>query len=369
MAATNLTSKIFSDSSDLSWNGFVSDSPYGDILQFWQWGETKKLEGWSPLRLGVLKDNKLIIAAQCLLKKAPLLGNYLYIPHGPVFNNTNDLREGLPLLKAEMVKLARQQNCFAVEVEPKIGIAETDLSAFNSLKHFTDAEVIRIFADNGFKESGRNMQPKYKLLYDLTLSEEQLLALMKKNTRYNIRLAERKGVVIKSYPASSPEIPEKVKQFYDLLKETQERAGGYPIRPYKSFTELFDQFKSTDSLVLYEASFNNELIGINITERTSFWSSSFYAASNRLYPEVKAMYLLRWKSVLDAKLYGAKVYDFWGIIPGSSQHAGYSETKLSFGGARIDHTGILALPLNSVKYTVWNRLLPLRAKISELLRR
>lgn len=361
--------KEFSDSEKSPWNEFIGDSQWGDILQFWQWGEVKRLEGWKPLRVGVVTEDKPWLLAQCLVKETPLLGKVIYIPHGPIFIDKQSLAQTLPLLVEFLRRWGKENGAFVIEIEPKLGEPVDVRPLPLALQHFTDKQIKREFAMNGFKKSGRNMQPVYKLYYDLSSSEEQLMSLMKKNTRYNVRLAERKGVVFREYFPDDLQITEKLKNFYTLLEEMQQRAGGYPIRPYASFVELFAQFKGSKNIVLSEVSYKNDVIAYNISERAGYWASSFYASSNRKHPEVKAPYLLRWKSIQSAIKYGCKIYDFWGIIPGSEQHKGYSDTKISFGGFRIDNEGILALPLNSRKYLIWNKLLPLRSKVFSLVRK
>lgn len=207
------------------------------------------------------------------------------------------------------------------------------------------------------------MQPRHKLFYDLSKTEEELLMLMKKNTRYNVRLAAKKGVEVTSLEISDEKMSKKIDEYYELLLSTQERTKGYPIRPKSTFTTLLEVFKNSNLLKYFEARFQGDLITANISQFTSYWSSSFYGASNRLHPDTKAPYLLRWESVLEAKRRGCKVYDFWGIILDSKQHSGYSETKLSFGGTRMDTYGLFAHPLSGWKYLVWDKLLPLRTKI------
>jgi len=364
------------------WNDFVDSTPYSTILQFWQWGELKKSEGWQPHRVALLDNNEIKIAAQVLLKPAPLLGNYLYVPYGPVFNSVGELEKYLPEFLTGLQSFAKENNCFVVEFDPLIGETveeneaktkteteagteikvETVKSAPEVLLPYLDKNVKKVLLNNGFQLSKRNFQPKYKLFYDLTKTEDELLMLMKKNTRYNVRLADKKGVEVKSYNMGYEKMKDKIDEYYDLLLETQERAKGYPIRPKSTFTTLLEVFKDEDNLKYFEAVFENDLIAANISEFTKYWASSFYGASNRLHPDTKAPYLLRWKSVLEAKQRGCKVYDFWGIIPDSGQHKGYSETKLSFGGTRMDTFGIFALPLSGWKYQVWDKLLPLRTK-------
>ena len=362
--SNTLKVKEFSDSQKQEWDDFIDDSYNGDILQFWGWGESKKEQGWSPLRIAVVKDGAIILAAHCLVKKFKGFGNYLYIGHGPVFKTKEDLKIALPYLTSYLNTKAKELGIFVIEAEPRFGdLAPEEIDPARitgNIKPMIDAEVFDIFKAAGFVKTGRNMQPVYKLYYDLSLSEEQLLMMMKKSTRYNVGLASRKGVVVEEFKADDPAVPEKLERFYNLMLEMQKRAKGYPIRSKATFQRLFDNFAGTDNLSLFEASVEGDLIATNISQKTKYWSSSFYAGSNRLHPETKAMYLLRWKSIQRAKEFGSKVYDFWGIIPNSRQHEGYSDTKLSFGGVRINDWGILAYPLNPVKYWLWNTSLKIR---------
>ncbi len=355
------------------WNDFIEKSLWGDVLQFEQWAEVKGKEGWRSRKCESANGK---VRSQCLIKSVPLLGNYLYVPHGPVFETVEDLATNIRAWKEAVVALAKEEKCFAIEIEPKIGHlvvneeSQNDVVQKNTkgLEHFTNPRVLEIFKQAGFRETGRNMQPIYKLLYDLSLSDEELMSLMSKSTRYNVRYAEKHGVVVKEYLPDDPLIETKLKQFYDLLLEMQKRAKGYPVRPYSSFVKLFEVFKGTKNLSLFEASYEGDVIIMTISPRTKGWCSSFYAGSNRLHPNLKAPYLIRWEAIKKAKEYGSKVYDFWGIIPNSKQHKGYSDNKLSFGGTRIDHVGLLQLPINSSKTKVFNTILPMRAKISELKR-
>ncbi len=354
------------------WNDFVSNSPWSDILQYWQWGEVKKLEGWE---CGFATSNDKKVRSMYLIKNIPLLGNYLYIPHGPVFHNVEDLAASITSWKQNIVKVAQERRCFAVEIDPKIGsLAEdsnlTDLQKKNleNLSHFFDKSIINIFVDAGFRNTKRNMQPVYKLLYSLKLTSDELLGLMSKSTRYNIRYAEKHGVEVKEYFPDDQDIDNKIREFYELLEVTQKRTGGYPIRSYSVFQKLFEVFKGTRDISMFEVSFQGDIIAFNISQRTKCWSSSFYASSNRLHPKMKAPYLLRWASINRAKESGSGIYDFWGIIPYSKKHKGYSDHKLSFGGARIDHVGIMQLPINKLKTRMFNNILPLRAKLAKLKR-
>jgi lipid II:glycine glycyltransferase (peptidoglycan interpeptide bridge formation enzyme) len=229
-----------------------------------------------------------------------------------------------------------------------------ELDENSSIKPLVDPEILQIFQKHGYDLTGRNMQPKHKLYYDLNQPLENLLKLCKKSTRYNISFAKRNGVKVDEFLPDHKLIKLKIQKFYKLLLETQKRAKGYPIRSIETFFNLFKVFRNDDNLSLFEASYNQEAIAINISQRTKHWSSSFYAASNRKYPKLKAPYLLRWESITKAKEYGSSLYDFWGIVPNSENHKGYSNHKLSFGGIRVDNYGILAFPISPIKYSIWD---------------
>jgi peptidoglycan pentaglycine glycine transferase (the first glycine) len=366
-----LTWELLAPSSH-EWNSFVHDSPYGDVLQMWQWGEMKKTEGWTQYLLAIKQDDQLLLVSQILTKPAGLLGIYAYCPHGPVWYTLYDLTAGLSVWKKAVIELGKKHNWFLLDIEPKLYNlpAETELSSVPQKSPYTDwlsAKALQAYVNTGFRKTGRNMQPMYKLISDLTESEENVLAKMKKNTRYNVKQGVKNGIKITQTKANDPTVEAKLDHFYDLLLETQKRAGGYPVRPRETFSTLFQSFKDTDNIGLFSASYEGEIIVSNISFCTKYWSSSFYAGSNRLHPKLRAPYLLRWESMLSCKEYGSQTYDFWGIVP-SKEHSGYSDNKLSFGGVRFDSVGLLSLHLKPTA-RFWSIILKTRRWIADIKRK
>ena len=440
--------KICKNTDFKKWNNFVENSPYGDVLQFWQWGELKKSEGFRPFRIAVITEEngqeKWLLAAQILLKKVSFLGNHAYIPSGPIFYEKNDLKIGLEKLKEFLTLNNKAYNFLCLEIEPKIGdlvdSGEQILQQNPNLKPFVDKEILEIIKKTGFTKTNRNIQPKFKLYYDLEHSEEELLNQCQKTTRYNIKLAAKKQVEVKEYLANDPQIPTKIQSFYDLFSKVQAKTKNTSIKPISSFQKMFDFFKfelkefasEIDSQIdsqkkknlqkpkekihqsiiseknfekpklifrdgvvvkthptkpaeivqtfdelkkpfghisLFEASYQDEIAAMNISFRTKFWASSFYASSNPKHLETKAAYLLRWDSIIQAKRFGSKVYDFWGIIPNKKDQKGYSDHKLGFGGVRIDNVGILSLPLNGFRYQIWRFGITLKTFLKKILKR
>jgi len=369
MENNEIYSKLLTEEHRQIWDTFVENSRWSTVLQLWAWGETKRNEGWQPVRIGVFKGDKLILGAQILVKKASFLGNIMYIPHGPVFHEVEELSEGIGNLNSHLIDYARSNNCFSIEIEPMIGEFVEKEAVTAGLQHYSHEEIFQIFQNAGYQRSLRNVQPKYKLFYDLAFDDETLMSMMKKKTRYNVKLAKKKGVIISKYYLDDPKIEDKLKKFYEILIQTQKRAKGYPVRPYRSFLCLIKQFSETKNLVLFEASYQNMTIAMNISEFTKNWASSFYASSTREHTNVKATYLLRWESIKEAKNYGSRVYDFWGIMPGAKEHEGYTKTKLSFGGVRFDTVGVMTYPISALQYFVWDKVIPLRAKLSAFTRK
>jgi peptidoglycan pentaglycine glycine transferase (the first glycine) len=332
------------------WNEFVNNLLSTDILQSWEWGEVKRIEGWTPYRFALEESGELVSAIQIMVKQVRFLGKLAYAPHAPVLSSkysNKQFKDFLvskqwDVLETGLIAWAKANGIFAIEIEPKVD--ERDLVTLKSLK---------------WDITKRNRQPKYKLFMDITKSEEEIKAGMKKSTRYNISYAEKKGVVIKKYTVqqmlTNPEI---LDRFYDLMLDMQKRAE-YPIRSKGYFQKFFEEFKDTNAVLVFEASYQGDVMAMNISEYTNVWASSFYAGSNRLHPNLKSAYLLRWESIKEAKSRGCQVYDFWGIVPESKQHKGYSDHKLSFGGERVDFVGILICRMN-FKALVWDLYLNLQ---------
>jgi peptidoglycan pentaglycine glycine transferase (the first glycine) len=334
------------------WNQFVGNNPCMDILQGWEWGELKRVEGWKPYRFAVFGFDEILLGGMVLVKKIPLLGNLAYIPHGPAFNcnfNNGSKFDLWKIFEEGLIAWAKGNNVVGIEIEPKL---LTD----------KESDLLEVLTKSRWKISGRNRQSRHKLNMDIEQSDEELLAGMEKNTRYNIKYAEKNNVEFKSYPLNHPEIQRVMERFYRLLKEMQSRANNYPIRSYEYFQKLIDVYKDTDWMVFNEVSFEGDVIAMNISQFTKSWASSFYAGSNRLHPKLKATYLLRWKSILLAKKRGCKIYDFWGVILDSPQHEGYSKNKLSYGGKLSDAIGIWELPIKWY-YFLWPLLIKIRSII------
>ncbi|MGD9047768.1 MAG: peptidoglycan bridge formation glycyltransferase FemA/FemB family protein, partial [Anaerolineae bacterium] len=182
----------------VAWDRLVAAAPNGHLLQSWAWGELKAGFGWRVQRLAVGDAS-----AQVLYRRLPGgLGTIAYVPKGPLVDY-----DALPSFRAllEAIRpLARQQGAIVLKIEPD----EEDSPPL--------AEKLRSL---GFQPSPQAVQPRRTILVDLDAEPDELLRRMKQKTRYNVRLAGRKGVTIR--PGDEDDLP----AFYRLMEATAQRDG------------------------------------------------------------------------------------------------------------------------------------------------
>jgi lipid II:glycine glycyltransferase (peptidoglycan interpeptide bridge formation enzyme) len=160
-----------------------------------------------------------------------------------------------------------------------------------------------IFEKLALKKSERNIQPKYTLILNLTPTEEELLNQMHAKWRYNIRLAEKKGVKIIVDNT-------RVEEFYRLLVKTEERKG-VKFFPVKYFNEIMKY----PGAKLYLAEFDGKIVAANIMIFSGQTATYLFGGTDYEYRAVMAPHLLQWQAILDAKSSGCEFYDFWGAAP------------------------------------------------------
>jgi lipid II:glycine glycyltransferase (peptidoglycan interpeptide bridge formation enzyme) len=156
----------------------------------------------------------------------------------------------------------------------------------------------------GFRGSEHAIQPRRTLLVDLNGNEEQILARMKQKTRYNIRLALKKGVIVRS----SGDLD----LFYRLIQQTgqRDRFGVHTLEYYRQAYEIFHPRGECELLV---AEFEGEPLGgiLVFTRGSRAWY--FYGASTNVHRDRMPAYLLQWEAMRWARLQGCDTFDLWGV--------------------------------------------------------
>lgn len=315
------------------WDGFLGGLTKSQFLQSWAWGEFKRGLGAKIWRLGIIKNEDLV--GVCLLSRTPLPlhNNYLYAPRGPVFSfrlNSEEISEGFKLLTDKIKEIARQENSIFLKIEPAIE------------KPFS-LNLSKIGC-----HPAKSIQPPDTVILDLTKTEEQLLAEMHPKTRYNIRLAERKGVKI-IFSQNKKDIG----VFYKLCCEVNEREKINSFsRSY--YEKMLDVFGS--KLKIIKAEFEGKTLAINLNLDFGDMETYNHGASCSEVRNVMAPHLLQWEAICKAKKEGYKYYDFRGIAPTDDPNhkwAGITRFKKSFGGQVIHYLGAYDFVFKSLLHQLY----------------
>jgi lipid II:glycine glycyltransferase (peptidoglycan interpeptide bridge formation enzyme) len=204
--------------------------------------------------------------------------------------------------------------------------------------------------EKNLRKAPTDVQPTDTIVIDTTRAEEELLQRMRSKTRYNIRLAGRRGVRVRE--ASVSELP----IWYDLYRETMERKE-LTVHDYEYFRELFATYNEPVSgrpglhLLLAEKA-GSPLAGLVLAVEDDY-ALYLYGASSSTERGAMAPYLLQWRALQIAKQAGSSWYDLFGIPPdrrpGHPMH-GLLQFKRGFGGMEVVRRGCWDYPIQPERY-------------------
>lgn len=326
---------------DAEWQAVADAFPAASILQSAPWGRLKERWGWRVVRL-VWGRRRVEAAAQVLLRRLPVLGGLLaYIPHGPLLApraSEGDWRRILASLAA-----------WAASHSVAVIKAELDVAA-------PGAAVARALGAEGWRRSHEAIQFPNTMVTDLTPGPEALLAAMKPKTRYNVRLAKRRGVVADRGGEGS------LLAFWDLYSATARR-DGFPVRPREYYLDAWRALLADNrATVILARRDRTALAGVIpvIQGQTAFY---MYGASADQGRRHMGAYLAQWESMRWAMGRGCRRYDWWGgptrLAP-SDPLWGVYRFKVGFGARWLERLGPWDLPVSPWRYEAYRRLTGLR---------
>ncbi len=332
------------------YNDFVTAAAKGHILQSYEWGEIKGKGEWRPLRL-LLEDSagNPQAAIGILQRKIPVLGkNIFYAPRGPV----GDVHDGVLMdnLFAEVKKLAQKRQAIFLKLDPDIPSSDLVFRDYLKKRGFLSAEK-----GEGFS----GVQPKYVFRLDITPEEETLFANLHHKTRYNIRLAQKRGVEVRN-DCGKDELPE----FYRILKETTER-DKFLVRSYGYFSDLWDYLMPAGYLKLFMAYYQQKAIAGTLAFIFGDKAWYIYGASSNEHRNVMPNYLLQWEMIRWAKNNDCVMYDFRGVPGNLSEDNplyGLYRFKKGFNGEYTEFVGEYDLVFSPFYYQLWTNLEPIYQK-------
>lgn len=313
------------------WESFLQKNEEANFLQSWHWGEFHQALGKTVVHTGFYENNLLVGVMLSIVEPAKR-GKYLTVPAGPIIDWKN--KELVARVFSEMKHIAKQQQCVFVRIRSQL---------------IDDRNSRTLFQTNGGHEAPMYMHAELTSQLTITKSEEELLANMRKTTRYEIRKAEKLGIKI-----TTSKDEKLIKHFYELQLETAKRQKFIPFS-YKYFYEQFKVFFVADKALLYTATFEDKILAqafIIFYNTEAVYHYAVSTAEGRKYP---GAYLLQWEVIKEAKKRGMKRYNFWGVAPVDSKDhrfAGISIFKRGFGGEDVQYLHAQDLIINKPRYLI-----------------
>jgi lipid II:glycine glycyltransferase (peptidoglycan interpeptide bridge formation enzyme) len=335
--------RVATDADRDRFNSFVGGSPFGDVLQSYEWGDVKRRSGWSALRL-LVEDGEYVRAACSVLRTKPARGipPLLYAPRGPVLDPENTAA------LSALVDAIRERagDGFMLKCDPPVEAGSTEAAMLAGTG-------FRLVTATGFG----GVQPKAVMVLDLDNDLDKIFGGFKSKWRYNVRLAERKGVVVRE--AARDDLP----AFYKLLVETARRDHFF-VRGRSYFETLWDVLQPRGMLAAFLAELAGRPIAGILLFAMGERATYTYGASSNEHRNVMPNHLLQWHGIRWAKERGCRVYDFRGVSPVLDGRpvepsiAGLNRFKEGFGARYVEYAGEFDLPLRAGWYRLWRTAAP-----------
>jgi len=333
----------------LAWNEALLKLPYNHVLQSYEWGQFKAQYGWKPLRL-LFEENGSVRAAASILRRSfphlPLC--IMYVPKGPALDYSDD--KLLQRVLSTLEDVARRNHAIFIKIDPDVCLEDP-----NSLS----TQVTTTLKRRGWQLSSEQIQFRNTILIDLMQEDDELLMAMKSKTRYNVRLAGRRGVEVRW--GELADLP----LFYEMYVETSSR-DEFIIRPFAYYRHAWQAFIEANLAQLFIAEYEGQALAGLILFRFGKKVWYMYGASRDLHRNLMPNHLLQWEAMRWAKAQGCAVYDLWGApdVPDESDPLwGIYKFKEGFGGQFVPHIGAYDYPVSRSLYQFYTVTMPLYLQV------
>jgi lipid II:glycine glycyltransferase (peptidoglycan interpeptide bridge formation enzyme) len=336
----------------------ASEAPIS-FLQSEHWGRFKSAFGWSPLSFELEaagRKTRLLV----LVRRLPARFSFAYVPHGPALDTPAEQRAELLAALAEALRPSLPRRCLFIRFDPPwYEVEARDAGSEGEAAEYTAAgckEIRRPGLGYPLRRAAYDVQPPDTVLVDLGPSEEAILAAMKPKWRYNIRLADKKGVVVEE--AGAEALPE----FYELYRTTsqRDRIAIHPEGYYRKLFEVAELSRGSAAkesrpfdLRLWIARHEGAALAAIITLFCGEEATYLYGASSDEGRNLMPAYALQWAAMRAAKASGCARYDLFGIPPSDDPAhpmAGLYRFKTGFGGSIAHRAGSWDFPLMRLAY-------------------
>jgi len=303
-----------------------------EFLQSWTGGEILRAAGSETARIGLRRrSDSRVMAAATIVKVSLGAGfSYFFSPRGPILKGKSAAadKDSLEILSEEIRK--RDPRALFWRIEPLRLPAGLSIAAQKSV----------------------DLNPRQTLILDLAKSEEELLAAMSPKTRYNIRLAEKKGIRVREGGL------EDFAAFWRLMELTGDR-DGFRLHGADHYKNLLTA--GVGAVKLFLAEYEGRPVAAGLF---SFWGDKatyLHGASDNEFRQLMAPHLLQWTAITAARRDAFKYYDFHGID--EAKWPGVTRFKLGFGGRRAEYAGTWDLVFRPAAYRIYKFMRQLRRRM------
>ena len=325
---------VTDEKSSKEYTEFLEKHERCNFQQSIEWSKVKT--SWkTEVILAEDNNGKIIGSLMVLIRKIPIFGYIMYSSRGPVCDIHN--KEVLAQLTEGAKQLAKKYNAIVLRIEPDI------VSSDEKFRNIMIELGYKIKDDaKNFREE---IQPRYVFrLKTKNKTEEELFANLHSKTRYNVRLATKKGVTVKVGAR------EDLKDFHKIMITTGIR-DGFITRPLEYFEKMYDCLGDHMKLLMayYEDKPISGVIVIIYGNKTWY----LYGASSNEHRNLMPNYLLQWEMIKIALQNKSDIYDLRGV-PGIADNSnGLYRFKKGFGAEYTEFIGEVYIEFNPLKYRLY----------------
>jgi lipid II:glycine glycyltransferase (peptidoglycan interpeptide bridge formation enzyme) len=341
------------------WNRLIGGLTRPHLLQTAQWAQAKAPFGWTAYQRTWEDDHGQTVAAAQLLQREirlPIINRSLcmfYVPKGPTLADWSDAELRQRVI-ADIKDFAAGHGAFTVKIDPDLPLGYGVPGEEGARDNPAGMALREELQAAGWRYSNEQVQMPNTQLVDLTQSEDELLAAMKQKTRYNVRLAARKGVEIRrGSPADFPAV-------YQMYAETAVR-DGFVIRSEAYYRTVWDSFYEAGLLIPLLADVEGETVAGLMLFVFGEQSWYIYGMSRDAHRDKMPNYLLQWEAMRASKAAGCHTYDLWGApdeFNESDPMWGVYRFKQGLGAYEVRGLGAWDYALQPAVYTAYTQILP-----------
>ena len=266
--------------------------------------------------------------------KSARRGRYLEIPGGPLLDWFDD--KMVSEMMKELKEAAKVNKCAFVRLRPQL---------------LNTPENLKLLQGLGLKPSPMHLHAEHTVIINLKKSESELLSNMRRQTRYEVRRAEKLNLKVDSLSADKEEFKTLLKEFYETQQKTALRQHFIPPSKRELEAECNAFGKNATLYVVHTE--DGEPIAYGLILKYGKEADYFEAASTDLNRKLPGAYALLWQAMKDLKAEGYERFNLWGIAPANQPNHRYAKVttfKTGFGGEIVNFVPAHDLIISKVKY-------------------